>query len=310
MQTANKPTMVLVGGIARSGNHLLRGLLDGVTTLAVPPDEDFFARTLARSRRNLWRAWHCRTENVVSFYRKMQKDGHFERLNAGASEDSPNQRDLLDLEKYYARVQEEFQRFSLQHVCEAHFLGLRYALRNSDKLHDPIRVSACPLIPNEDDFTNVCRLLSRFYTVKALLIYRDPLATYASGKIRKYFGGIERFCDAVEWFPEQVRTAKDQFEVDVLPIAFGEMLQHTEQVMRCVAAFIGIPFVAQMLTCTQYGVAVESNSSFQRTTAVDRKRTNSAGPEAVGKVLERDEIELIQRRCGQFVGAMRGVSFG
>ena len=310
MPIENKPPLVLVGGIARSGNHLLRGLLDGVTTLAVPPDEDFFARTLARSRRNLWKAWHCKPDHAVPFYRKMQKDGHFERLNSGASENSPNRRNLLDLDKYYARVQQEFQRFSLQHVCEAHFLALRDALRNARDRRDPIRVSACPLSPHDDDFPTTCRLHSKFYSVRALVIYRDPLATYASGKIRKYFGGIERFCEAVEWFPDQIRMAKDQFAVDVLPIAFGEMLQQTEQVMARVAAFIGIPFEPQMLSCTQNGEAVESNSSFQKTVAIDRKRANRVGPEAVGHVLSRDEIELIQRRGAQYIWAMRSVSYG
>jgi len=310
VQREAKPKLVLIGGIARSGNHLLRGLLDGVSTLAVPPDEDFFARTLARRRRHQWQALRCRPEQVVPFYQKMQKGGHFERLNSGASENSPNRCDLLDLEKYYERVQEEYRQYSLRHVLEAHFLALRDSVKNAKDLHEPLRVSACPIVPHDDDFNKICRMLTRYYAVKAIVIYRDPLSTYASGKIRHYFGGIERFCESVEWFPEQIRLAQSRYGLDVLPIAFGDMLQQTEQVMHWISAFIRIPFEPMMLACTQNGQPVENNSSFQKSVNIDRKRANVLGPEAVSKVLVRDEIDLIKRRGASFLENMRKVSFG
>lgn len=306
----DRPTLVLIGGIARSGNHLLRGLLDGVESLAIPPDEDFFVRTLTRSRRNLWDAWCCRPENVVAFYRKMQKDGHFERLNGGQAENSPTRTNLLDLEKYYRRVEQKFKRFSLRSVCEAHFLGLRDAVHRTIGLRDPIRVSACPIVPHTDDFTNICWLLSKYYSVKAIVIFRDPLATYQSGKVRQYFGGLEEFCRSIEMFPQQVRAAKERFQLELLPISFEKLLRETERIMRCVAGFIGIPFEPAMLVSTQNGAVVESNSSFQPTTTVDPQRAEPVRRNGVDNGLSRDEFERLEQRASGFMSAMRSVTAG
>jgi len=296
---------LLIGGIARSGNHLLRALLDGCPWLVVPPDEDFFARTLARSRRHQWQAWWCRRANVAPLFRKLQKNGFFERLNAGDSENSPGRTQLLDLNKYYARAGQAFRRFSLWRVCEAHFLGLREAVRIDYTTDDPLRVSACPLDPWDDDVTKLCALLTRFYTVKVLVIYRDPTATFASGKVRNYFGGIDRFAEAIDRFPAQIRSVVGRGDVTLLAIAYEDLVRETESVMRSVAEFIGIRFEPLLVRCTQNGEAVASNSSFLPTETVDRARADAPAESTGACILTADEIERLAGRGERFLCSMR-----
>lgn len=310
MTSVKKPRLILIGGIARSGNHLLRGLLDGVTSLAVPPDEDFFARTLARRREHLREAWFCPLRKVEAFFRRMQKDGHFERLNSGQTENFPFRSHVLDLDAYYRRVRREFRRFSLRSVCEAHFLGLRDALVGAPGLVDPHRVSLCPLVPQERDFENLCWLFTKYYDVCAVVIYRHPVATYASGKRRNYFGGIESYRKDLRIFPAQLRGSSTQYGIPLHLVAFESLLLETETSMRRLSDFLQIPFESSMLAYTQNGMAVECNSSFDIRVDLNASRANWLEAEAAAVGVTTAELSDLADDSRNFLAQMNALAKG
>ena len=65
----------------RGGNHLLRGLLDNHPQLLLPPDEDYFVRHLSRHPLLRLRGMFASRSGAPGFYRRLQKDGHLERIN-------------------------------------------------------------------------------------------------------------------------------------------------------------------------------------------------------------------------------------
>lgn len=308
MRTKPKPPLVVIGGIAQSGIDLLRGLLDGARTLAVPPVDDFFVRTLTRNKTNLWNAWSCSRRNVVDFYRRMQYDGHFERSNAVHTEHFPRGPNLLDLGAYYAAVCGEFRRFSLYHTCEAHFLGLRAALYSARGCSEPIRVSSSVLVPEQGDFFNACWLLTKYYDVQAVIIYRHPATTYLSGHRRAYFGGVEPFLRSIDQFSQQVSEATRRYRIRLLTTSFEKLLTETEHSMRRVSEFLQIPFDPFLLAYTQNGVAKENDSTLETGWSIDPASELSWADVGEGCSLMRHELDLLNRIAPKYVDAMQRLS--
>ena len=268
MQTRSKPPMLILGAPPRSGNHLLRGLLDHHPQLFLPPAEDFFLRHLSRKPLLRWRGMLTSRAGIEDFFRQLQKEGHFERVNAGHGEQVFGSEDSLDLEAYYDYVRTHHRRGRVNRLVRNHVEALAVALGHTE---GDRRQHVCfsPLQPSNRDLTRVSKLLARSYAVKGIFLARDPRAQLASNLVRNPTLDLGRFCQRqnsfrqeIDWFIENCGPA--------LLLRFEDLVTDTETCMREVCKFAGIAFSPSVLEYTQSGKTSQGNSSFAVSTGIDR----------------------------------------
>jgi hypothetical protein len=268
MQTSSKPSMLILGAPPRSGNHLLRGLLDHHPQLLLPPAEDFFVRHLSREPLSRWRGMLTSRAGIEDFFRQLQKEGHLERVNAGNGKQVFGSEDSLDLEAYYDYVRTHHRRGSVNRLVRNHVEALAVALGHTE---GDRRQHVCfsPLQPSNRDLTRVSKLLARSYAVKGIFLARDPRAQLASNLVRNPTLDLGRFCQRqnsfrqeIDWFIENCGPA--------LLLRFEDLVTDTETCMREVCKFAGIAFSPSVLEYTQGGKASQGNSSFAVSTGIDR----------------------------------------
>ena len=294
IKSTNREPLLVIGGIARAGNHLVRGLLDGHPNLVIPPDEDYFVRTLARSRIHQLQGWLCGADKSPMFYTKMQKDGFFERLNTGQGENSGDTGPLLDLEKYYDYVKTHHTPFSFKGLYRTHFEALAESLLRNNQNPHALKVYFCVLNPLCNDVLNIGRVLAHYYDLKVIFIFRNPLATYCSAKSRHYFenGNITVFCRAVNKYYRDVALFEKENLGKVFYLSFESLVNNTESLMHEIASFIGIPYDDILTRVTQNGKEIESNSSFTQMKGIDKQVLYR-----YKEKLAEEEITYIKSHC-------------
>lgn len=268
MQASIKPPLLILGAPPRGGNHLLRGLLDHHPQLLLPPDEDYFVRHLSRHPLLRWRGMLTSQASAPGFYRKLQKDGHLERVNAGHGTEVFGTEDSLDLDAYYRYIHDHHQRGSADSLVRNHVEALAVALGHTEG-DGRLRVIFCALQPSNDDLTRVSAMLARSYDVRGIFLVRDPRAHLSSKLVRNPTLNLDRFCQRqnrywqeVDWFAENCGP--------VLRLRFEELVTETESCMRRVCDFTDIEFLPGVLEYTQGGETSRSNSSFAASTGIDR----------------------------------------
>ena len=167
----NKPDLLVLGAPPRGGNHLLRGLLDDHPQLLLPPDEDYFIRHLARHPLLRLRGLLVSRSGAPGFYRRLQKDGHLERVNAGHGTEVFGSEDSLDLGAYYGFLRRHHKRLSPDNLVRNHVEALAVALG-----HRPgdgrLRVCFCAMQPSNLDLSKVSAMLSRSYSIRGIFLVR------------------------------------------------------------------------------------------------------------------------------------------
>lgn len=263
-----KPPLMLLGAPPRGGNHLLRGLLDNHPQLLLPPDEDYFVRHLSRSAWLRWRGMLASQSGAPAFYRKLQKDGHLERINAGHGTEVFGSEDSLDLEAYYGYLRTHHERGSVDTLVRNHIEALAVALghRPGDRR---LRVFFCALQPSNRDLTAVSELLARSFRLRGVFLVRDPRAHLSSKLVRNPTLNLRRFCQRQNRYWEEIRQFEEQFG-PVLRLRFEELVTDTESNMRRVCEFADIDFLESVLEYTQGGQPSMSNSSFGASSGIDR----------------------------------------
>ena len=150
MKDQTKPPLLILGAPPRGGNHLLRGLLDHHPQLLLPPDEDYFVRHLSRHPLLRLRGMLTSRARAPGFFRKLQKDGHLERINAGHGTEVFGSEDSLDLGAYYDYILQHHQRGNLDNLVCNHVEALAAALGH--QMGDGrLRVIFCALQPSNRD---------------------------------------------------------------------------------------------------------------------------------------------------------------
>jgi hypothetical protein len=268
MDKNKKPRLLMLAAPPRGGNHLLRGLLDHHPQLLLPPDEDYFVRHLSRNRLLRWRGMLASPATAPAFYRRLQKDGHLERINAGHGTEVFGSEDSLDLAAYYDYIQLHHQRFSADSLVRNHVEALAMALghRQGD---ERLRVFFCALQPSNMDLTRVSQLLARSYEVQGIFLVRDPRAHLSSKLVRNPTLNLRRFCQRqnrywqeIDWFDENCGPA--------LRLRFEDLVTDTARWMRKVCEFANIEYTSALLEYTQGGQPSLSNSSFGASSGIDR----------------------------------------
>jgi hypothetical protein len=267
MRAPGKPSLLILGAPPRGGNHLLRGLLDHHPQLLLPPDEDYFVRHLSRHPWLRFRGMAAAASGAPAFYRKLQKDGHLERINAGHGTEVFGSEDSLDLDAYYDHIRTNHVRWELDTLVRNHVEALAAALG-----HVPgdgrLRVFFCALQPSNRDLTRVSALLSRCYRVRGIFLVRDPRAHLASKLVRNPTLNLRRFCHRQNRYWQEI----DEFAAHcgaVLRLRFEDLVTDTEARMRKVCEFAGIDFLPSVLEYTQGGELSQSNSSFVASPGID-----------------------------------------
>lgn len=265
---AAKPRLLMLGAPPRGGNHLLRGLLDNHPELLLPPDEDYFVRHLSRSAWLRWRGMIASNSGAPAFYRKLQKEGHLERINAGHGTEVFGSEDSLNLEAYYGYLRTHHERGSLDALVRNHIEAMAIALghRPGDRR---LRVFFCALQPSNRDLTGVSELLSQSFRVQGIFLIRDPRAHLSSKLVRNPTLSLRRFCQRQNRYWQEI----SDFEKRVGPalrLRFEELVTDTEGNMRRVCEFAGIEFLESVLEYTQGGQPSVSNSSFGSSSGIDR----------------------------------------
>ena len=267
MQLNSKPPLLILGAPPRGGNHLLRGLLDHHPQLLLPPDEDYFVRHLSRHPLLRWRGVLSSPAGAPGFYRKLQKDGHLERINAGHGTEVFGTEDSLDLEAYYQYISEHHERGSVDTLVRNHVEALAVALGHVEG-DGRLRVIFCALQPNDSDLVRVGRLLARSYQVRGIFLVRDPRAHLSSKLVRNPTLNLGRFCQRQNRYWQEI----DEFAASFGPalrLRFEDLVTDTEASMRKVCEFAAIDFSPAVLEYTQGGEASRSNSSFAAATGID-----------------------------------------
>jgi hypothetical protein len=295
-ESARRPVLI-IGAPPRGGNHLLRGLLDSHPQLLLPPDEDYLVRQLARAPLRRLRGSLLAPGGAEAFYRKLQKDGHLERINAGHGTEVFGTEGSLDLEAYYRHLRQHHRRGSVDRLVSNHMESLAAALG-----HRPgdgrLRVYFCALQPGDRDLTRVSRLLARSCDVRGIFLLRDPRAHLSSKLVRNPTLDLGRFCrrqnsyySEIDWFGSACGP--------VLRVRFEELITDTERVMRQVCEFAGIDFLPEVLEYTQGGLPGQSNSSFVTSTSIDRRTLtryrDTLPPETIRFLEEHCRPELFWR---------------
>jgi hypothetical protein len=280
----------MLGAPPRGGNHLLRGLLDHHPQLLLPPDEDYFLRHLSRHPLLRLLGTLASAKRAPSFYRRLQKDGHLERINAGHGTEVFGTEDSLDLRAYYEYISSHHQLGRVDGLVCNHVEALAAALRRQDD-SDRLRVFFCALQPSNQDLTRVSKLLARNYHVRGIFLIRDPRAHLSSKLVRNPTLNLKRFClrqnrywEEINWFEENCGPT--------LRLRFEDLVTKTEQSMREVCEFASIDFLPDVLEYTQGGRPSISNSSFAATSGID-----SSALERYRESLPADTITYLHEHC-------------
>jgi hypothetical protein len=258
--------LILTGALPRAGNHLLRGLLDRHPQLLVPPDEDYFVRFLLRSPLRQLAGALASRRVAPGFFRRLQKDGHLERINQGRSVNASGTEGALDLERYYDFVRTHHRRFSVAGLIRTHVGALEAALGLEGQGRTPVLFSA--VSASKGDVLRQGRRLATLYDLRAIFVVRDPRAQFASKLGRKPDVDVERFCELQNSFAAQL----DAFQgiAPMLRVGFEELVTETEASMRRVCAFLDIAFDEGLTRFTQTGRPTLSNSSYNPTSGIDQ----------------------------------------
>jgi len=288
MDNRTKPPLLILGAPPRGGNHLLRGLLDNHPQLLLPPDEDYFVRHLSRSALVRWRGALCSAAAAPAFYRKLQKDGHLERINAGHGTEVFGSQNSLNLEAYYGYIRTQHQRGSVESLVRNHIEALAAAL---GKRHNDgrLRVFFCALQPSNTDLTRVAELLSQCYQVRGIFLVRDPRAHLSSKLVRNPTLSLRRFCRRQNHYWKETEAFEQRFG-PAMRLRFEDLVTATEARMRDVCEFANIAFIDSVLEYTQGGQPSISNSSFGGSSGIDRSaltRFRDTLPQATISYLEQ-----------------------
>jgi hypothetical protein len=286
-QSTDKRPLLILGAPPRGGNHLLRGLLDHHPQLLLPPDEDYFVRHLSRSSALRWLGCLSSARRAPAFYRRLQKDGHLERINAGHGTEVFGTEDSLDLPAYYDYIRSNHQRGNVDALVRNHVEALARAI-GGENTGDRLRVFFCALQPSNRDLTRVSQLLSRSYDVRGVFLIRDPRAHLSSKLVRNPTLNLGRYCkrqnrywEEIQWFEKTCGPA--------LRLRFEDLVTNTEDAMRRVCELAEIQFLPGVLDFTQGGQPSISNSSFASSSGVDRSallRYRETLPEATIRYLQ------------------------
>lgn len=263
----DKPEMLILGAPPRGGNHLLRGLLDDHPALMLPPDEDYFVRHLSRYPLLRLLGMLVSPKSAPRFFRKLQKGGHLERVNAGHGTEVFGSEDSLDLAAYYRFVSDNHRRISPDLLVRNHVEALAVALGHTPG-DQRMRVYFCALQASNRDLTRVSSMLARSYAVKGIFLVRDPRAHLASKLVRNPTLNLGRFCHRQNRYWQEIEDFGDRFG-PVLRLRFEELVTDTERSMRKVCEFAGIEFLPSVMEYTQGGQASQSNSSFNASPGID-----------------------------------------
>ncbi len=290
MPSSAKPPLLLLSAPPRGGNHLVRGLLDNHPQLLLPPDEDYFVRHLSREPLSRLRGIFTSPDNAADFCRRLQKDGHLERINVGHGTEVFGTQDSLDLDVYYRYMREHHRRGSVNTLVRNHVEAMAAALGHQHN-DGRLRVFFCALQPSNHDLTRVSKVLAQSYDVRGVFLIRDPRAHLYSKLKRNPTLNLGRFCKRQNRYYDEIEQFKSRYG-PALRVRFEDMVTNTRATMMQVCEIAGIDFIPEVLEYTQGGKPSVSNSSFSASQGVDPRTLARYRGE-----LPQQSIDFLEKNC-------------
>jgi Sulfotransferase family len=131
---------------------------------------------------------------------------------------------------------------------------------------------------------------------RVISVVRDPWSWYASARRwepqwREREPALAHWCDSARGMLRWKKRARDRF----LVLSFDDLLTRTEETMRRLASWLGIPFAPELLVPTFNGRPIRANTSF-----ADVATEVSAKPLArAQEELDEDDIAFVTAAAGQ-----------
>ena len=302
--------LVLISQAQRSGGSLLNQLFDAHPALAAYPGELRFGYMVTDDwpplDTRLGAEGNFRSLFDLKFYRLMRR-GYVKGGGKILSEDG---RELIDRspERYrfllvprvqylvfkelFKREPPESQREILNHFFTSHFNAwLDYQGHLEDKRWI---TSFAPRLAIEADAS--ATFFDNYPDGRLIQIIRDPWSWYSSAKRHRravrHGTSSQELLEMWSVSAESMLRNKSRNGDGVIIVAFEDLIDRTEPIMRRLARELGIAYTSILLEPTFNGRTIRANSSF----ATEESGVIKA-PLACGEMLSGEERQLIETHC-------------
>ncbi|NQT95560.1 MAG: sulfotransferase [Candidatus Omnitrophica bacterium] len=296
-----RPPLLFLGGMTRSGNHLLHSLLDGHKSISSIPDEDYFLRTNVSSILNQFLLFYYlrfgTTEQKIDFFLKQNKRNNWQRIsNESIRGHHEVDFDIIDYKKL---------NISLRNLAGKQHKNICCVYQD----YIDCVIGAVPAVNNLSDNNNNCWRL--YFTAnadflvrpimswdkgnKVIVPVRDPLQRFASHKEweKSDFICSQRNLSAWKAVHRSYSLFKKRYNSRILYVDYTKLIDNTENAMRRISKFLGTEYDSILSYPTVLGKPISGNTSF------------SKDPDKIGRVykdslhrykdiLSRKEREIIK----------------
>jgi hypothetical protein len=299
LESPAKPPVLYLGGMTRTGNHLILGLLDGHSRLAVPPDEDYTFLTLFSRRglperlRQWWYRNGVRRVPPESLWR-VNKDNALKRYCGRAAEQAGDR-----FSDAYSRCEARLNALnaspprSLYRFFDG-YLDAMIAWSGEPAAPPKYRVYFCAGADSVGRF-----ILANGVGNRAVIVIRDPLQQTASWMVRQAGEPkserllLERCAYWNRVFDGYEEMAKDR---RVAFVAYEDLVNSPEATLSGLLKHLDLELEPINLEPTVGGVPRKSNSSFKSEQGIDK-----GALESYRKVFDEADIAILEERmCGRY----------
>jgi len=292
--------MLFLGGMNRTGNHLLHSLLDGHPMIKAVPEEDWFlSRNISSLVSQLSLFWNSALGNVNGTVDLMLKQNEGDFWNGKAGKVGPGYKvdfEILD----YGRFRAGLERLAAERRISLRDIYSGYIDRVLESIPSDARHKAKPawrmyFVASSDYL--IRPMMSWDPRNKAIVSLRDPLQRF--GSIKKW-SNRSFICDEVQlenWWKvhNSYKLFRDRYKERILFVDYDDMVTDTAKAMSRVTDFLGINYHDILSRPTLLGRSVGSNTSFSdgsRTSGVIHRDSLTK----YKKLLTGEEVGILKRR--------------
>ena len=289
--------LAFLGGMNRTGNHLIHSLLDGHPGIKAVPEEDWFLSRNISSVLNQFRLFYNSARGNVSKAVDMmlrQNEGDFWRGKAGKEGSGYKvDFDIIDYSRF---------RSGLEALAGERNLSLRRIYQGYvDCVLDAVPTGE---IQGREADWKMYFVASSDYLVrpimswdprnKAIVSIRDPLQRF--GSIKKW-SKRDFICDDIQltnWkkVHESYRLFREIYAERILFVDYDGLVTNTGKAMRRLADFLGVEFDDILTRPTLLGRPVHGNTSFSEGTSASGVIYRDSLTK-YKKLLTQEEIDII-----------------
>jgi Sulfotransferase domain len=306
--------LLFLGGLSRTGNHLVHALLDGHREIKAVPDEDYFLRTNVGSVVNRMKLLCSSGSGRLNIFIGQNKGNNWKKLTECKKDqigmgyhkvDFPT----IDYERFETQLKElsAEKTLSLVQIYQRYIDCVLGAVPDGDSSKDP---SWKLYFTANADFLSKS-ILGWDARNKIIIPVRDPLQRFAShknGDRQDFICTSERIAGWIKVHMSYESLAK-KYEGRILFIDYSELINDVEKVMKRAACFMDIKYDEVFTYPTVLGKRVMGNSSF----AGEGERSGGLYKGSLDKYLEilsNKEIDIIKNELSPIYSRFISTNIG